>query len=67
MPFIHVNEYYINLDHIYYVHDLEHEYMIHFTGGETRCVSVSKSSREGEQFMQAFLAATKVFDGRSSG
>ena len=58
MPFIHVNEYYINLAHIYYVHDTEKGYLVYFGAGKV--TTVDKSSPAGESFIHAIRASTNI-------
>ena len=57
MPFTKVKDYYINLDHIYYVQVLEREYKVYFGGadGETKCESLQKESPLGKAFIQVIL------------
>ena len=55
MPFIHVNEYFINVDHIQYVEETGSEYIVHF--GEGKQSAVQKSSPAGRNLMGAISAA----------
>lgn len=63
MPFIHINEYYINLDHISFIQETATEYVVHFgtPTGASHSTSVSKSGAAGHRLMQAMLGATKVY------
>jgi hypothetical protein len=55
MPFIHVNDYFINFDHIQYVEETGNDYIVHF--GDGKQTTVTKSSPAGKNLMQAILTA----------
>ena len=55
MPFIHVNEFFINDDHIQYVEERGNEYIVHF--GDGKQTAVQKSSPAGRNLMGAISAA----------
>jgi hypothetical protein len=65
MPFIQVNEYYINLDFIECIRVLPTEYVVYFSSrdGKINTTSVSKSGPAGEKFIQALMQATTILGG----
>ncbi|WP_447983823.1 hypothetical protein [Nitrospira sp. Nam74] len=55
MPFVHVHNYFINVDHIQYVEETGNDYIVHF--GDGKHASVTKSSPAGKNLMQVILTA----------
>ena len=63
--FIHINNYYINVDHIYCVKENEKEHTVYFAmgGGDVMTIVVPRSEDKPSPVMQALQDAAKIIGG----
>lgn len=63
MVFAHVNDYYINLDHVHYIRENEEQYMVYFGNGpegKEHYTVINKRSVSGQNLMQGLLSTARI-------
>ena len=58
-PFVKINEFHINLDHVYYVEELPDEYVVYFSDGiNSRNTDVRKGTSEATYLLSMLATAS---------